>query len=339
MGRRQEPIVILTDRHLELKLQPTEPTRCTLYKPKLSVGPWSLTTAKQARQRKHLDSLPLITEPIISGMLGGLSVSALGDKGATANFISADHVQRQCAEIDKDACTVFTKPNGTLVETLGVAKLLFRFDGESDAHLLTFHVLKNCLYDVILGNPFLQATATFTRYFHRIAHVLRAGRSRHVCLAGNPQQRLEGFLNGQYTRAVDDSGSNVNLESPEFAERSGHKVDTSPQHRIELEFVDGTIGHASGVVKRARWTSDKDRAELHTTDIYVLPGLAVDLLLGYPFLRRIKAYSRYAGSLLGMKDSEHEMDGSYLWSIITTGETILDLCKRKLLGRQKECKS
>lgn len=93
-----------------------------------------------------------------------------------------------------------------------------------------------------------------------------------------------------------DTGADVSLVSLAFAKRRRLKIDTSEEHRVLLEFADGSTERAIGIVKDVKWSYDSSTTA-HRVDVYVLQNLCVDLLLGYDFLRETDAFSTYIDDL------------------------------------------
>lgn len=118
---------------------------------------------------------------------------------------------------------------------------------------------------------------------------------------------MYGFVNGQYTNAVSDSGSDICLTSPENARLRGWKVDTRPKRQKELSFVDGSTVRTDGVVRGIEWKFDPFSAMSYKIDVYVLEGLHVDLLLDYKVIHDANVYTDHAESLFEMDDFDLEM--------------------------------
>ena len=96
----------------------------------------------------------------------------------------------------------------------GAVKFEWSFVGERQkASEITCHVLPKCSFDLILGNPFLKATETMSRYRNRLSRCLF--RTRNVLgmsyMSGGSGAFL-GLLNGKYQIfALPDSGAERNV--------------------------------------------------------------------------------------------------------------------------------
>jgi hypothetical protein len=244
------------------------------------------------------------SEPFIKARLGENEVSAFPDTGAAANFVSLQYVKSHGLNIDRKSSSLVKLGNGSTVSTLGTTTSLFSFAGEKAAHTLLFNVLRTSVYDVVLGSPFLQATETLTRYAHRIGRRCREALSHRVCALG-ASQRVSGRLNGIHMDATPDTGSDVSLMSASFAARHRLKINTDKHHRVLLEFADGSTARATGLVENVEWAYG-DTGFPYRMDVYVLPELSVDLLLGYDFLHDTNAFVAYEGDFWSGDDVEKQ---------------------------------
>jgi hypothetical protein len=233
-------------------------------------------------------------EPNINGHLQDTDVSAFPDTGAAANFISLPYAQKHALTIDKRFRKRVKVGNGTAVRVIGTTTLPFSFAGETTKYSLTFHVLPGSFHDVILGSTFLRLSETFTRFAHRVGRKIResVGRGvRRLCFLGS-QQYVTGTANGVDVDAVPDTGSDVSVMSAKFAIAHGFEIDDDERHRISLGFADGSTARTRGVVRNVEWRFGGDD-QIHLTDVYVLSGLPVDLVLGYDFLFHTEAFSEH----------------------------------------------
>jgi predicted aspartyl protease len=244
------------------------------------------------------------SEPFIEGQLNETEISAFPDTGAAANFISLQYAEAHGLEIDRKSSSLVKLGNGSTVSTLGTTTALFSFAGEKTTRSLLFNVLRTSVYDVVLGSPFLQATETLTRYAHRIGRKCREAFSHRVCALG-ASQRVNGRLNGVHLDATPDTGSDVSLMPASLAARHKLKVNTDKQHLVLLEFADGSTARATGLVEDVEWAYG-DTGIPYRIDVYVLPGLSVDLLFGYDFLHDTNAFVAHEADFWSGDDVEKQ---------------------------------
>ena len=151
----------------------------------------------------------------LASLVNGSRLSALADTGAGHNIMSALYVHERGFVIDTHAKSWFRLGNGRMVQSLGTVQVDYAFAGEVSHHNLNLicHVLKDSLYDLILGQPFLWVTETMTKFRHRFTECLfSVGRFFHFGFFGNGQERLRGTLADLYrTNAVPDTGAERNV--------------------------------------------------------------------------------------------------------------------------------
>jgi hypothetical protein len=244
------------------------------------------------------------SEPFIKARLSGDEVSAFPDTGAAANFMSFQYAKDHGLKLDERSSSYVTLGNGSTISTLGTTTSLLSFAGEKATYTLQFNVLRTSVYDVVLGSPFLKATETLTRHAHRIGRRCREALSHRVCALG-ASQRVHGQLNGTHMDAVPDTGADVSLMSASLAAQHKLKVNTDAKHCVLLEFADGSTANATGLVENLEWAYG-DTAIPYRIDVYVLPELSVDLLLGYGFLHGTNAFVAYEGDFWSGDDVEKQ---------------------------------
>ena len=267
-------------------------------------------------KRGRLDTEPTkpskpFEEPTINGRLLDIDVSAFPDTGAATNFISLAYARKHGLRIDLNTRKRVKVGDGSTIRVAGTTTLPFTFAGEPEEHNLTFHVLRKSVHDVILGSTFLRASETFTRFAHRVGRKIREAVSRgirRVHFLGS-QQYVSGRVNGVRVDAVPDTGADVSVMSAKFAQANGFAVDDDERHRILLGFADGSSAEARGVIKDVAWKFGADEHEqAHLTEVYVLPSLPVDLVLGYEFLCRTDAFLGHRQDFWHVEDVDRRND-------------------------------
>ena len=232
--------------------------------------------------------------PHIPGMLAGKAVEAFGDYGASHNSMTEAYALSNGFEITAHERSPTILANARQAEVLGEVTLPFKFQNDREAHSLRFKVVRKCLYDVILGQPFLQATKTLTHFPGRILwKAKRFFMNRLACLLhGVPQEYVLGWMDGEQVHALPDMGSNVMLVSETYAGLRGWHVDRRPEHRIELELADESIVRCSGMVQNIEWNYDQLDAPT-LCSFYVLPSLTCDVVLSCDFLCETQAFQQH----------------------------------------------
>lgn len=98
--------------------------------------------------------------------------------------------------------------------------------------------------------------------------------------------------------------------SAEFAEANGFEVDDDKQHRILLEFADGSTARAQGIVMGVAWEFGADD-KTSPTDVYVLSSLPVDLVLGFGFLCQTEAFQEHWHNFWHIEEPEQDDAGMF----------------------------
>ena len=161
---------------------------------------------------------------------------------------------------------------------------------------ISCHVLPNCTYDLVLGNPFLKATQTLTKYSRRLT----------PCVFRLPAIAHMGFLNaeGNYFRgtigrkntvfAVPDTGAERNIMDLEYALRHGYEIRRKGRRKRGcLLFADGTSQSTVGRVKTT-WTFET--GERVPINFEVLETCSADVILGDNFLWDHNVFEKHTGS-------------------------------------------
>jgi hypothetical protein len=264
-----------------------------------SRGPVTFTTrgAKSAAKRlakstnSAVRSKHAFYEPSLPCRLSGHHVLAFPDTGAAANLISLKYAQSRGLFINHSAARHVKSAIGASISVVGTTLLAFSFKKETKSYQLEFNVIRDAVHDVIIGNPFLDYTETFTHYAHRIKRKMRRDCLPRLCFLES-QQHVSGRINGISVNAVPDTGAEVSVMSASFAKKQGFIVDTSEEHQLPLVLADGSTVKTVGVAKDLRWVFGSSTVS-HWLDVYVLEGLETDLILNYTFLHDTDAYNKH----------------------------------------------
>jgi hypothetical protein len=119
--------------------------------------------------------------------------------------------------------------SGKRLITVGTVVTPFRFKEEPEVYSLAFHILPDCIHNVILGKAFLKATNTFSSLANKARRVIRRavkGMTRHLFYLGHSAPRFTGLLNGQKQEALADSGAKVLIMDEDYARSAGLPIST-----------------------------------------------------------------------------------------------------------------
>ena len=150
--------------------------------------------------------------------MNGSRLSVLADTGAAQNVISAAYLKERNRPIHFSQSS-FRLGNSAVVDSIGTVTIDYSFAEEpSRVFKLLCYVLPHCVYDLILGNAFLTATETMSKFRRRLTRcVFSVVNMFHLNFLGNGSQRLEGFLADQYIAlAAPDTGAERNVMDSEY---------------------------------------------------------------------------------------------------------------------------
>lgn len=247
---------------------------------------------------------------------------ALGDYCARYNFMNEQYAQQKELHIDWGQTTEVSIGNGKKVTTSGVVTTPFRFHDETGDYYITFHLLRNCIHDVILGRPFLKATRTFSAIANctrRVkSRIVQGLRRRHFLYLGDSMPRFQGLINGKPEFGLADSGAKVMVMDEDYARSRSLYICSGD--RTELVFADGSTAHTCGIAYGVRWefgtgseTADEiEGRKEHRLDFHILKNAPANVIFSDSFLFGTEAYSKYNCFLV---DDDDEDDEAYFFAI------------------------
>jgi hypothetical protein len=232
----------------------------------------------------------------VPGLLNGQPSNAFPDTGSDQNLLSRDYVRRNNIPIvpDGDGTTHIKSADGRVIPTTGTAQLAWSFyDSPYEKHMLDFHVLEQCVHDILLGHPFLLETNTTTlnrikRYTVNAMSSNSAGAvyDIHAASGLRPGQcTTDGHLAGEAIKTLADTGAQVNIMSLAYAQARNFKLDITG-NRGTFRFIDGSEAPSIATVNAVWISSDKKKYSLK---FEVLIGSSYDVILGQKHIYGTKA--------------------------------------------------
>jgi hypothetical protein len=243
---------------------------------------------------------------------------ALGDYCAKHNFMREDYALELGLSIDCEDKSQVAIGSGKNVSTAGTVKTSFRFQDEPQSYSLTFHLLPNCIHNVILGKPFLKATRTFSV----VSHFARRVKSKimddigqhHLLYLGESAPRFQGMINGTSQDALADSGAKVMIIDEDYALSLGLSIKTGKRNETTLRFADNSTANTSGMIYGVSWEfgpgGDGDH---HNLNFHVLKNAPASVILSDTFLFGTEAFSRYNRYLVD--DDDDDDDEAYFFAV------------------------
>lgn len=242
---------------------------------------------------------------------------ALGDYCAKNNFMSEDYALRLGLSIDREQKSQVKLGSGNTVSTAGIATTSFQFQDESQLYSLTFHLLPKCIFNVILGKPFLKATSTFSALSHftrRVKkRVLNSISQHHLLFLGDSAPRFQGLINGLPQDALADSGAKVMIMDEDHAWSLGLSINTGTEHRTKLRFADNSTAYTSGIIRGVSWEFGQEGdGQQHLLDFHALKHAPANVILSDTFLFGTEAFSRHNCYLV---DQDVDDEETYFFAI------------------------
>ncbi|OIW26520.1 hypothetical protein CONLIGDRAFT_478787 [Coniochaeta ligniaria NRRL 30616] len=251
----------------------------------------------------------------VPGYLGRTPIEAFPDSGADVCLISPSMASGLGLEVLPGIGRTIQLANKKPVKSPGSVYVPWTFSGERTPHVLECWVLPGCVHSLVLGNNFLRATQTLTKFASRIkSKVIGLPKRLRLRLLGEEKQRLWGYLNGNLTAALPDTGSDVMLISRDYAEKMGLAIDGGCENWLEVEYADGSTAWTSGVARHVLWTVGGKTVRC---DFHVLDDLCVDVVLSNDYLFKARVFSEHSDCFFDT-DSEEEL---------------FQLCNIRLIGR------
>jgi predicted aspartyl protease len=259
----------------------------------------------------------------IPGLVGHLMVKALPDTGAKYNFMKESHAKRLGLPIQRGTTHSITITKAKTIKTVGVVVAPFTFQGETESHLLKFHLLQDCVHDVILGKAFLKVTKTFSNIILKARRVItnftRGLATLRLNYLGDSAPRFTGLLNGRIHQALGDTGAQGLFMSEAFARSNGFLIVDDPGNTMTVQYADGSTATTMGMTYGINWEYGLGgRSMKHVLDFYILKDAPADIILSDDFLHGTEAFAAYDCYLIDVDDEDEddeEEDQGHLFAI------------------------
>ncbi|RSL78318.1 hypothetical protein CEP51_008314 [Fusarium floridanum] len=352
--------------HSDLELEPNESQAS--YSAAPGIASFSQTSASTESHAKHAitqreqqssitwspkndNQLRSVTSYEVPGTINGIPVEALPDWGSAIEAISEAFARQHGFSIDATGTQTIRLPGGNITESVGRVVGDFKFQRESDVYQCQFHVLRDSVFDLVLGRRFLDLTKTLTDFSHRIVERVRPcyqKGSRLFLMGESPKDRLRCVVNGFEASALPDTGSELMLCSGDFVRRHGFTVHKGKKYQRQVVLIDGSTMRTDGMVTGAELqfdappvsspsldcslylsfitglaslTSCKGNAPRKATficDLYVIESLPYDIILSNEFIFQYGVFSRfqhlfYSTSPSTSPDEQASVDNSLLF--------------------------
>ncbi|KAH7080209.1 hypothetical protein BKA63DRAFT_562913 [Paraphoma chrysanthemicola] len=282
----------------------------------VEASPHPTWLSKDQRSTSALEDAVNIYE--IPGFIGSMhKVNALGDFCAKVNFMRIELAQRLGLPINRESATSVTIGSGRKVTTQGTVATHFDFANEPGSYPIVFHLLPNCIHDVILGKGFLKATKTFSSFMNQkrrvVKRVISGITQAHFLYLGDNGPKFTGLLNGRKQDALADSGSKVLIMDEDYARSMGIPIQSDRRYHTKLRFADNSTAITSGMTYGVQWEFGHEGNNVqHMLDFHILRNAPAAVILSDDFLFATNAYSEFDCYLI---DEDDEDEDAYFFAI------------------------
>ena len=225
-------------------------------------------------------------------------------------------------------------PGGRFVKPIGELTTSFwfgtRLEPSEKLEKITFCVLPGATV-ILIGAAVLHKTKTMTEHRNRLVPIRRTNiRLSSLCSVGKPRMQVLCDVDHRLTVGLADSGSDIDLVSPQFALDRNLEIHPS-EHTIEL--ADGSHIVSYGFVRTSISlgtnldSADAPHSKVATiVDCFVLEGLSQDIILGEQTLDELRIFTENQHALVLASDTNAAMELNRIHSL---GKT-LTWFKKKL---------
>jgi len=234
----------------------------------------------------------------LAGLANGFSVSAMADTGSRKNVVSAAYAAKLGLKIQGSPSS-FTLGSSRQAFSIGTVSLLWSFAENPEMTIsVVCDVLPRCIYDLILGNGFLTATETLSKYRHRLTQCFFSMSNKLSAFAflGEGCQVLEGILADEhFVLAVPDTGAERNIMSLQFVIDHDLDLREGSEHRNLLQFADGSYEETVDQVD-TYWTFAT--GERIPVTFEILENCCADVIIGEEICAQHNVFEDHGSSLI-----------------------------------------
>ncbi|PMD58333.1 uncharacterized protein K444DRAFT_563618, partial [Hyaloscypha bicolor E] len=275
------------------------------------LGQWNVERMKPLSRPRNKPTGILV----VQGHINGRKTQAIPDTGAEGNIMAASFARDIGLTIqNQNPSQLLRMANGKHIETIGTVQAVWSFVSDPVQNWkITFQVLADFVYDLVLGSAFLTATQTMSYHQHRLCRIPRPLQSLSVLrvnILGSGCQRVLGIFQGNMMQALPDSGSEANLVSLDYVKRHGWLPKIKREDQNMLQFADGSTEKTEGSIM-ARWrflrVGDDDPETSLRVKLHVLRGCVYNVILGQDVLEDADAFLRHEKAFLDMASSKESL--------------------------------
>jgi hypothetical protein len=191
--------------------------------------------------------------------------------------------------------------NGRKMLSMGTVKLTLAFRDSPDQIInVVARVVKNFSFDILLGNPFLEATQTMQKHLHRFTCCLFPIKNLwSFCRIGETAQRFHATMENNIPfTALADTGSRRNIMSAEWALQHGLLIRSNPEN---LGWITFPVGPEEATIGQVHTSISLQDGERVPAVFDVLPTCRLPVVLGVDFVLDNEIHRKYTESFLDIQ--------------------------------------
>jgi hypothetical protein len=235
----------------------------------------------------------------------GQLTSGIGDTGSEETIISEERCRQMGEQVIPDPMWI-TLGNQRRMYSLGKVNIPVAFpDTPGQIVMVLARVVKQFSFDLLLGNPFLEATQTMEKYIHRFVCCLFPTRNLwSFYRVGETRRRFKATMgNDILFEALADTGSRRNIMRADWAFQQRFEVRSKPENLGWITFPTGPEEATIGQVHTHISLPD---GKLVPTIFDVLPTCRLSVVLGIDFVLDSNIYQNYASSFFDLQTDGDE---------------------------------
>jgi hypothetical protein len=197
--------------------------------------------------------------------------------------------------------------NGRKMFSIGTVEFPVAFPDSPDQVITVIaRVVKKFSFDILLGNPFLEATQTMQKHIHRFSRCLFPMRNRWSFFRiGKTAQRFHATMGNNIPfAALADTGSRRNVMSADWAFKHGFEIMSETDN---LGWIKFPVGPDEPTIGQVHTLVSLPNGKLVPTVFDVLPTCRLPVVLGVDFVLDNNIYVKYADSF---SDLQSDGDGA-----------------------------
>ena len=255
-------------------------------------------------------------------------VNTYADTGSDVNIIpevAAEEFGYQTSDF-KPTRSYLKLPGGRSVEPIGEFTTSFwfghRIEPSERPEKITFYVLPGATV-ILIGAAVLHQTKTMTEHRNRLVPIHRTNISlSSLCSVGKPRMQVLCDVDHRLTVALADSGSDIDLVSPQFAldrsleiHPSEHVIELADgSHFVSYGFIRTTV--SLGTLLDSAYVPHSKVAII--VDCFVFEGLSQDVILGEQTLDELCIFTENQHALVLASDTNATVELNRIHSLSRT---------------------